>query len=176
MNRHARILIGATAAAVALGAVLYMYGPNELREVPVQGGVGALGADAGETVAFSVLAEGAHAADMESRKNVAVYSADEFERLWRMAFGDRSGMPEVDFDTQYVVGVFAGTKPSGGYGIRVERVVDGNGVRTVEMVITKPGPGCQVTQALTSPFQIIVLPFSDRQLARAEEEVEALCL
>jgi len=74
-----------------------------------------------------------------------------------------------------VVGVFSGTRPSGGYGIMVDRVSDADAVRTVSITHTSPGADCMVTAALTSPYQMIVLPYSEKQLSRVEREAVVPC-
>jgi len=175
--RHMFIVLGVATAFILTGATLYYYGPSELREgqqvVNVE--ASALGADASEVIPFEVIVEGMNAVEVSSRKNYAVYDEQEFARLWRMAMGDESEMPKVDFERDYVIGVFAGEKMSGGYGIKVANVTDNTAVRTVAMTLSKPGTGCVATQALTSPFQIISVPFSDREHARSDTEVEAAC-
>lgn len=176
--RHMLIVLGICLAAIVVGAGLYFYGPSELRETPALNGTeaSALSADQATLVSFSVLAEGTNASNVSERKNYAVYTEEDFARLWAMAYGtDTSGMPSVDFDTQYVIGVFAGQKSSGGHTIEVASVTDADSIRTISMALTRPGEGCVVSQALTSPFQLIAVPVSDRELARTETEVVAAC-
>ncbi len=172
------IVFGICIAAIAVGSGLYFYGPSELRQSPgVTGGeASALSAEETVIVPFTVLSEGMSAVDVSERKNYAVYNETEFARLWRMAYGpDATDMPGVDFDKDYVVGVFAGEKPTGGYAIEVSGIEDANTVRTVSVTISRPAEGCVATQALTSPFQFVAVPASDRDHARAEEEVEVGC-
>lgn len=168
------IVLGIIIAAILVGAGLYFYGPDTLRETPTQG-ASALGADQPTDVPFAVIAEGAQAS-MSERKNFAAYTHEDFVRLWAMAYGENApAMPVVNFDSSYVIGVFAGQKSSGGHGIRVDSVTDGSSLRTVAITLTRPASDCVVTQALTSPFQIISVPFSDRDLARTEKDVEVAC-
>lgn len=172
------IVLGICLAAILIGAGLYFYGPEELRETPQPTGTQAspLTADQLEAVPFSVIGEGVRAADVSERKNYAVYVEEEFARLWTMAYGeDAPLMPEVDFASEYVIGVFAGQKPSGGHAIRVERIEDGNTVRTVSVTLEEPDSGCVVTQALTSPFQLVRVPLTDRDHARSETVVTVSC-
>ncbi len=172
------IVLGICLAAIVVGAGLYFYGPSELRETPALNGTeaSALGADQAVPVSFTVLAEGTNASGVSERKNYAVYTQEDFVRLWTMAYGtDGEAMPAIDFDSQYVIGVFAGEKPSGGHTIDVASITDASSIRTVSMALTRPGEGCMVSQALTSPFQLIMVPVSDRELARTETEVVAAC-
>lgn len=172
------IVLGICLAAILVGAGLYFYGPSELREAQVLEGTeaSALGADQAVPVSFTVLAEGTNASGVSERKNYAVYTEEDFARLWAMAYGtDGQAMPSIDFDSQYVIGVFAGQKPTGGHTIEVASITDASSIRTVSMALTRPGEGCMTLQALTSPFQLIAVPVSDRELARTETEVEASC-
>lgn len=176
--RHMLMVLGMSTAAILVGAALYVYGPSELRETPALEGNEASAIGAGqvlEDVSFSVLAEGMNATVTE-RKNYAVYSEADFARLWGMAYGETApAVPEVDFDTHYVIGVFAGQKPSGGHGIKVSRVTDDGDTRTVAVTLTAPGAGCMTSQALTAPFELILVPVSSAELARTEETVTTPC-
>ena len=176
--RHMLIVLGISLAAIVVGAGLYFYGPSELRETPVLNGTEAsvLSADQAVAVSFAVLAEGTNASSVSERKNFAAYTEEDFARLWAMAYGTGGEtMPSIDFDTQYVIGVFAGEKSSGGHSIKVASVTDASSIRTVSMALMRPGEGCVVSQALTNPFQLIAVPVSDRELARTETEFTVAC-
>lgn len=175
--RYMLMILGTAVAAIAIGTGLYYFGPEELREVPASGSeASALGTSQGTDVPFTVLAEGTDAANVPARKNYAVYDADELARLWTMAYGASGpAVPSVDFDTHYVIAVFAGEKPTGGYSIKVEDVSDQAALRYVSILLTTPGAACTTTQAITSPFQIVTVPFSDRELARVEKQTEGPC-
>jgi hypothetical protein len=172
------MVLGTTLAAIAIGAGLYYFGPDEFRSVPATPGseAAALSADQAVAVPFTVVAEGDRAATVSARKNYAVYDQEGFDDLWAMAYGkDAPKAPAVDFDKDYVIDVFAGEKSSGGYAIDVEGVSDENALRYVSILHTVPGTGCVTSQALQSPFQIITVPFSDRELARRDKQAEGSC-
>ncbi|HEY0979424.1 MAG TPA: protease complex subunit PrcB family protein [Candidatus Paceibacterota bacterium] len=175
--RHILIILGICLAAIAIGAGLYFFGPKEFQQVPAIGNVGAsaVGADVAEDISFRVLAEGQNAAIPE-RKNYAVYTEEDFAALWTRAYGEEApALPAVNFADSYVIGVFAGEQATGGHAIAVSRITDENAARTVAITLTRPGAGCMVSQALTSPFQFVLVPFSDRALARVDEVLEAPC-
>ncbi len=164
------------AAAILVGGGLFAFGPSALREpVAFEGEASALSADVASDVPFAVIAEG-NAESVTERKNYAAYTEEDFERLWVMAYGEEAEeMPPVDFDEEYVIGVFAGEKPSGGHGIRVESITDEDALRKIAIAIERPEESCATTAAVTSPFQIVTAPFTDRELARAETEVTVAC-
>ena len=157
--------------AILVGAGLYFYGPEEIRDAQV----GPSASVASAQIPFQVIAEGESAAEVRERKNYAVYSEEDLEELWRMAYGDTSTLPRVDFTQNYVIAVFAGEKASGGHDIEVADIEDTESKRKVSIALTRPGAGCMTTQALTRPFQIVVVPASDLELAREEAEIEVAC-
>lgn len=169
--RHILTVLGMCVAAIAIGTALYFYGPEELNEAAALDASGAAVATSEplEDISFAVIAEGQNAAEVTERKNYAVYDEEEFARLWEMAYGsDAPAIPEVDFERFYVIGVFAGVKPSGGYAIAVTQVADSNAARTVSIALTSPGADCTVTDAFTSPFELIRVPASSLELVRED--------
>jgi hypothetical protein len=69
----------------------------------------------------------------------------------------------VDFSTEMLVGVWLGTRPTGGYTANIESVVVAQIIGApnvppgvmVSIREDQPGPNCVVTQALTSPFHVV---------------------
>jgi len=78
--------------------------------------------------------------------------------------GEKLSAPEVDFSTQMLVGVFSGEKPTGGYSISIQRVLDGPKRLVVEYLEKSPPPDAMVTMALTYPCQIISIPSSEKSV------------
>lgn len=176
--RHILIVLGMCVAAIAIGTALYVFGPDELNEAAAldASGAAAVAADPLEDISFAVLAEGQNAARVTERKNYAVYDEEEYARLWAMAYGDDAPpRPEVDFSKDYVIGVFAGVRSSGGYDIAVTQVADSSSARTVSIALTMPGEGCVTSQAFTSPFEIVRVAASSLELVRDETERTAAC-
>jgi len=82
----------------------------------------------------------------------------EFRQLWSSIGAPPTARPAVDFSTTMVLAVFMGRKSTGGYGVRIDRVVPTESGGAVFVSEKVPGPGDTVTQALTSPFHIISCP------------------
>lgn len=168
-------------AALGIGAALYVYGPPEFTQTPEPSGEEALPvtpvvSPTPTDVRVTVLDQGTNAGAASSRKNAAAYDTEAFKRLWQMAHGnDGTPLPAVDFTKEYVIGVFAGTRSSGGYSIEVSNVTDDAEARTVTITLTKPGPGCIQSQALTSPYQIVSVPLSGLPLSKEERTQETFC-
>ena len=94
-------------------------------------------------------------------RTVLVDSADVWNRLWAEINALRLGpaaAPQVDFARQAAVGVFLGLKPTGGWAVSVIEVRLLDGTLYVTAHITEPAEGSAVTQALTQPYSLVVIP------------------
>jgi hypothetical protein len=63
--------------------------------------------------------------------------------------------PKVDFTKQMVISIFAGEKPTGGFSVRVTKVIDDSSRAVVHWQLRAPPPDAMVTQALTYPSLLI---------------------
>lgn len=81
----------------------------------------------------------------------------------------------VDFDDEMILAVFQGEKPTGGYNIEIRKIVENE--NTIEVLVseTSPGSKCMVTDALTSPFHIIRIQKSDKEVLFRTEKVVTAC-
>ncbi len=76
-------------------------------------------------------------------------------------------MPDVDFDTQFAVGVYMGEKPTGGYRTAVARVEQEDQWLVAVIAQREPAPDEPVTQAFTYPVGFAVM---DKSKVTAAEE------
>ncbi len=76
--------------------------------------------------------------------------------------GNKLEAPEVDFSTRMLVGVFSGEKPTGGYSIAIQRVLEDSKKLVVEYKEKSPPPEAMVIMVVTYPCQIISLPLSGK--------------
>jgi hypothetical protein len=75
-------------------------------------------------VSFEVLASGAHAAQ-EAPLSAVARSRKELEAIWERVAATQIPKPEmplVEFDSQVVIAVFLGERPTGGYSLTVDAV------------------------------------------------------
>ncbi len=82
------------------------------------------------------------------------------------AIGAESPPPAPDFSRVTVVALFAGERPTGGFRIQVERVVEDAahpGSAVVHYRVVPPARGALVTQALTYPYTVVAI---ERKLDR----------
>lgn len=161
MSRDAGIILGILVLAILVGGILYM---GSTPPVP-----------AGREVSFSVLSAGAAAANMTEQKNFRATDAAQLAEVWALAHGEGAKPPAVNFEKEEVLAVFDGERPSGGYGVSVERVVDNGSVREVSILHAAPGPSCATSEAVTSPFQIVRVKKSDNQIQRRDTGATVAC-
>jgi len=130
------------------------------------------GKEAGRDIPFAELERGSSFPRAEeeaggSRPSIEV-AADRagWEALWARVHppsleNEAPPPPELDTASDVAVGVFQGIKPTGGYSVAVSSVrARGNAVE-VAVRLTEPSPGSMVTQAFTSPYQLVRISRSD---------------
>lgn len=107
------------------------------------------------------------------------------EEAWLALWSKHTGMmlpattlpPAVDFSRDMVIGIFAGQKPSGGFAININSITgSADGQISVDYSSAVPGAGCVVTMALTSPYQIVTLPYSDSEVVFHKTDIINDCL
>ena len=168
--RDATFIGGACLVAIAIGGLLFFYGfearTDSSFDAPREGAA----------VSFSIVGEGAVAASIGESANFRIKNARELETLWSLVYGsDVPAMPAVDFETEEVLAVFDGQHPTGGYRIAVAGIHEDDEVRTVFIRHEMPDAACIVTEALTSPFAIVVAPKGAQTLSREDETVTTPC-
>lgn len=107
---------------------------------------------------MSVIARGGYAT-AESRTAVVATSAADYRRLWSQWIGSgENAPPSVDLENGSVVFLLAGTRNSGGWSIEPQAVsVNADGVAEIVAPVKGPGAGAIVTQALTSPYAVLLI-------------------
>ncbi|MBX9582475.1 MAG: protease complex subunit PrcB family protein [Gemmataceae bacterium] len=103
---------------------------------------------------------GASSPEFKPRHQI-VRDPAEWKALWERVHSRQPpgpAVPEVDFGKEMVVAVFAGGRPSGGYGLEVARVERAAGGLTVRVTERTPNPDKMYTQATTAPYVLAVVP------------------
>ena len=107
---------------------------------------------------FRVLTYGFFSQINEATAVVARSPADWEVLLGKVSAGEPPGA--VEFSSEMAVLVSAGTRPSGGYRVRVESVSRQG--QTLEVAAVEETPGrCGAPTVLTQPFEIIAVPRGD---------------
>lgn len=97
---------------------------------------------------------------IDTSRQVIVKTPAEFATLWKSHAADRR-MPDVDFTTNMVVGIFLGSRPTAGYGAEIVSALPESGVLLVKYRETRPSPDLIAAQMLTAPFHLVSVPKFD---------------
>lgn len=116
-----------------------------------------------EGVTFEVIANGGGTLIVNEQTGV-IRDQTNWEQFWLRHSGGKTPAPIVDFGKEMVVAVYLGGRPTGGYAVKVVKIEETAKNLVVNYEEQRPGARCFVTQATTSPFQIVRLP-------RAEKDV-----
>jgi len=104
-------------------------------------------------VPFTTIVQGQQSG-IEEQRDVVVRSEADWKALWREHAPDDPA-PAVDFATSMVVGVFLGSRSTGGFEATIT-AIDRTGA---DLVVTwreeRPGGDAMVSQVLTSPFHLV---------------------
>ena len=106
-----------------------------------------------DAVTFKTLDRGGQSGVEEPREAI-VRTAAEWTALWKEHSGGRP-QPAVDFAKSMVVGVFAGTRPTGGHSVDITRIEREGSDTVVMWRERKPGADDIVTQVITMPYHIV---------------------
>lgn len=90
----------------------------------------------------------------------------EFTAFWGSLHRNMTPLPPipvVDFTRHDVVAVVDMVRPSGGYGIEVQEVLEGMDGFWLTIIRRKPGEGCFTTQSLTQPYHLIAMRKSGKR-------------
>ena len=117
---------------------------------------------------FTTVAEG-QGSGIEDARQVVVTTAAEWKALWAEHAPGRP-MPKVDFGKSMVLGIFLGTRNTGGFEVRITGVRREGGSLLVTWQESIPPPDAIVTQMLTSPFHLVQVEKSDAKVEWRQED------
>jgi hypothetical protein len=110
-------------------------------------------APSGEQVTFTNLSQ--RNSQIQTARTETVTTADAWEKLWSEHMGSDSDRPEVDFEKEAVVAVFAGQKPTGGYSVTIQAVSLSDKTLQVAYSEKSPSPDSITTQVISYPSHIV---------------------
>jgi hypothetical protein len=94
---------------------------------------------------------------IDRAEQVVARTEDEWRTLWQRHAPGRPA-PPVDFKSRMVVGVFLGSRPSGGYQVQIQKVREEGGALVVEWTEIRPGRDQMAAQVMTSPAHLVAVP------------------
>jgi hypothetical protein len=83
--------------------------------------------------------------------------------------------PTIDFGQRMVIVAAMGSRPTGGFTIRIESVAQNGNGYDVGVVETSPGSSCIVTQMVTAPVAGVVVPVADGDVHFSERKTVHEC-
>ena len=96
-------------------------------------------------------------------ETVVARTAADWQALWQRHAQGRPA-PSVDFARNMVVGVFLGSRPSGGYQVEITGVRTDGKTLVVQWAERRPGPGQMAAQVMTAPAHIVTVPRQDGEV------------
>ena len=109
---------------------------------------------------FETILAQTHSGVPERRREVIRNEAS-WARLWAEIHAGVTPAPPpppVDFAQHMLIAVALGTRPSGGFGIKVRSVASRGERLEVSVAESCPAAGAMVTQSLTQPVEIVRVP------------------
>lgn len=111
-------------------------------------------------LSVETLTSGAYNQTVTERRYVLARTAAELEALEELV----GTSFDVDLSETMVLGAFMGQRNTGGYTIEVVKAKETPSAVHLKVRLTSPGPGCGVTTAITSPYEVVALPSLDKAL------------
>lgn len=94
---------------------------------------------------------------IDQAEQVVARTEAEWEALWKRHAPGRPA-PSVDFARHMVVGVFLGSRPSGGYQVEITGARTDGQILIVTWAERTPPPGAMAAQVLTAPAHLVTVP------------------
>ncbi len=106
---------------------------------------------------FSTIAKG-DGSGITTARRLVIRDDEQWRALWAEHAGPGAPPPDVDFRTRMIAAVFAGDRPTPGYGVEIvaaRRQEEALGIVVSE---SRPAPGTIAAQVIVTPFHIVALP------------------
>ena len=91
---------------------------------------------------------------IEEPREVTIRRAADWSALWK-EHAPAAPVPVVDFKREMVVGVFLGTRPTGGYAVEITSIDATRNELIVSYRIDEPPRDAMVIQTLTAPAHLV---------------------
>jgi hypothetical protein len=115
---------------------------------------------------------------IETRERGVIRDQADWTRVWTRLvrpFEPKPVPPAIDFTVDMVVVAAMGTRPTGGYGIRIDGVYSAGDRLYVVVEETSLDGGCIATQAITAPVTAVRVARSDLRVAFVNRSRRVTC-
>lgn len=127
-----------------------------------------------KNIPFQTLNQGYYNNIIEKQTRI-IKSSEEWADFWTEMFPTQMIASAINFDKSMVIAVLQGQKPTGGYAIEIEKITEYPNYIEIIIKETSPGDNCITTQALTSPFHIIEMERSKKEIKFTFKQETSLC-
>lgn len=107
-----------------------------------------------------------------------IRDAGEWSRYWAIInrpFIPQPPEPAVDFSREAVIVASLGSRPTGGFTIRIDQVTADADRLVVSVVRTQPGAGCALAAVVTQPVDVVRIPTPSLPVVFAERVERTDC-
>lgn len=108
-------------------------------------------------VNYEVIQQGTYSGKKDPIAQIITAKQD-WEHIWKQHVSvlvPQPPVPEIDFETEVVVAIFAGEKKSGGYAIVIKKVSEELNDVVVRYKLTEPQPNSFTIQVITQPYVML---------------------
>ena len=127
---------------------------------------------------FETIAKDEPLIGSNKKANYIVKDKKGWKKLWEDLYPDktqRPALPDIDFTKDIILATLSGEKSTGGYITEFSKIVELEDRIEASIVETIPGQGCNVTQAFTSPYHIIKMSKTDKEIEFLTEQEITIC-
>ena len=96
--------------------------------------------------------------EWESFKNTSVSKNRGGMFISSLNTANPTSLPSIDFEKNSVIAVFMGMRNTGGFDIRVKKILETNENILVTVEEISPDKNCNVIQIITYPYQVVLTP------------------
>ncbi len=129
----------------------------------------------GKEIKFENFKKGIYC-NFTEKKDFVIDNKEDFLNLLSKVSGKISSLPsQIDFDKYILIATFMGQKSSGGYEIKIEKIVEFEKEIKVFVKEIIPGKNCIVTMALTQPYHIVKIKKSYKRIKFYHETYTRNC-
>lgn len=126
----------------------------------------------GNELLFETIIKGVISSQKDA-KNFVIKSQSEWMPALQKTDAELPAL--IDFDKDMAIAVFQGEKTSGGYNIEISKIIENNNDIEVLIKETSPGADCITPAVITSPYQIVKLQKSEKEVVYKTEKVIINC-
>jgi hypothetical protein len=119
-----------------------------------------------------------YSSGIADERRLDIHSSSAWEAQWARlttGHGPRRDPPVVDFTREMVLLAAMGTRPTGGYQVIIDRVLETRAGLEVHVRNVSPGRRCGVAAALSQPADVVVAPASSQAVFWVVEETVSDC-